>query len=53
MRYPLEVFAAMRAVWPQHKPISVRISANDWVGDDGITPEDAVEIARMLQGRRR
>ena len=34
---------------PRTKPISVRISANDWVGDDGITPEDAVEIARMLQ----
>jgi anthraniloyl-CoA monooxygenase len=49
MRYPLEVFAAMREAWPQHKPMSVRISANDWVGDDGVTPQDAVEIARMLQ----
>ncbi|MBP7241042.1 bifunctional salicylyl-CoA 5-hydroxylase/oxidoreductase [Amaricoccus sp.] len=49
MRYPLEVFRAVRAAWPEAKPISVRISANDWVGDDGITPEDAVEIARMLQ----
>jgi anthraniloyl-CoA monooxygenase len=49
MRYPLEVFHAVRAVWPENKPISVRISANDWVGDDGITPADAVEIARMLQ----
>ena len=49
MRYPLEVFHAVRAVWPQEKPISVRISANDWVGDEGIRPEDAVEIARMLQ----
>ncbi len=49
MRYPLEVFAAVRAVWPGHKPISVRISANDWVGDDGITPQDAVDIARMLK----
>jgi anthraniloyl-CoA monooxygenase len=49
MRYPLEVFRACRAVWPQEKPISVRISANDWVGEDGITPADAVEIARMLQ----
>lgn len=45
MRYPLEVFTAMRAVWPQHKPMSVRISANDWVGDAGVTAEDAVEIA--------
>src|SRR6516165_10488784 len=50
MRYPLEIFGAVRAVWPAGKPISVRISANDWVGDDGIEPEDAVEIARLLQG---
>ena len=48
MRYPLEVFAAMRAIWPGHKPMSVRISANDWVGEAGVTPEDAVEIARMF-----
>ena len=48
MRFPLEVFHAVRAVWPQGKPISVRISATDWVGADGITPPDAVEIARML-----
>jgi anthraniloyl-CoA monooxygenase len=48
MRFPLEVFEAVRAVWPEERPISVRISANDWVADDGITPEDAVEIARML-----
>ncbi|PIE10357.1 MAG: oxidoreductase [Rhodobacterales bacterium] len=49
MRYPLEVFAAMRAVWPDAKPMSVRISANDWVGEDGVTPEEAVEIARQFQ----
>jgi anthraniloyl-CoA monooxygenase len=49
MRYPLEIFAAVRAVTPDDMPISVRISAHDWVGDEGITPEDAVEIARMLQ----
>jgi anthraniloyl-CoA monooxygenase len=48
LRYPLEVFAAMRAVWPDGKPLSVRISANDWVGDEGITPEDAVEIAKAF-----
>jgi len=48
MRFPLEVFHAVRAVWPESKPISVRISANDWVGTDGITPEDAVDIARLL-----
>ncbi len=49
MRYPLEVIDAVRAAWPAHKPLSVRISANDWVGDEGVTPEEAVEIARMLQ----
>jgi anthraniloyl-CoA monooxygenase len=49
MRFPLEVFAAVRAVWPEAKPISVRISAHDWMGDAGITPEDAVLIARMLR----
>ena len=48
MRYPLEVFAAMRAAWPDDKPMSVRISANDWVGDHGVTPDDAVQIARMF-----
>ncbi len=48
MRYPLEVFAAMRAVWPAHKPMSVRISANDWIGANGITADDAVEIARRF-----
>jgi anthraniloyl-CoA monooxygenase len=49
MRYPLEIFHAMRAAWPDDKPISVRISANDWVGSEGITPQESVEIARMLQ----
>lgn len=49
MRYPLEVFAAMRAAWPVDRPISVRISASDWRGDDGVTPQDAVEIARMFR----
>ncbi len=49
MRYPLEVFAAMRAAWPEEKPMSVRISANDWVGEAGVTPEEAVEIAQMFR----
>lgn len=49
MRYPLEVFRAMRAVWPAEKPMSVRISANDWIGDEGVTPEEAVDIARMFR----
>jgi len=48
MRYPLEVLKAMRAVWPEEKPMSVRISANDWVGEDGVTPDEAIEIARMF-----
>ncbi|MFK7878790.1 bifunctional salicylyl-CoA 5-hydroxylase/oxidoreductase [Roseobacter sp.] len=48
MRFPLEVFVAMRAAWPEHKPMSVRISANDWVGADGVTPEEAVEIAKLF-----
>ena len=39
-RYPVEVFKAMREVWPQEKPMSVRISAHDWV-PGGLTPEDA------------
>lgn len=48
MRYPLEVFKAMRAVWPATKPMSVRISANDWVGEAGVTPQEAVDIAKMF-----
>ena len=48
MRYPLEVFSAMRAEWPGQKPMSVRISAHDWVGADGVTPAQAVDIARMF-----
>jgi anthraniloyl-CoA monooxygenase len=48
LRFPLDVFRAMRAVWPADKPMSVRISAHDWV-DGGMTPDDAVEIARALK----
>ncbi len=48
LRYPLEVFEAVRAVWPEHKPMSVRISAHDWV-EGGITPADAVEVARAFK----
>jgi len=48
LRYPLEVFAAMRAAWPGDKPMSVRISATDWAGDNGITPGDAVEIGEAF-----
>jgi anthraniloyl-CoA monooxygenase len=47
LRFPLEVFAAMRAVWPDRKPMSVRISATDWV-ERGISRADAVAIARAF-----
>ncbi len=47
-RYPLEVFAAMRAVWPEDRPMSVRISAHDWA-PGGNTPDDAVQIARWFK----
>ncbi len=47
LRYPLEIFRAMRAQWPPERPMSVRISATDWV-PGGITAEDAVEIARAF-----
>ncbi len=47
MRFPLEVFTAMRAVWPDDKPMAVRVSAVDWV-EGGLTAVEAVEIARML-----
>jgi len=48
LRYPLEVFAAMRAAWPKDRPMSVRISATDWAGEDGITPEDSVRIGEAF-----
>lgn len=47
MRYPLEVFDAIKEVWPQDRPLFVRISATDWV-PDGLTQEDSVEIGRVF-----
>jgi anthraniloyl-CoA monooxygenase len=47
LRFPLEVFDAMRARWPADRPMSVRISATDWT-NDGLTGEDAVAIARAF-----
>jgi anthraniloyl-CoA monooxygenase len=47
-RYPLEVFRAMRAVWPASKPMSVRISAHDWA-PGGNTPDDAIVVARLFK----
>ncbi|MGH2569791.1 MAG: bifunctional salicylyl-CoA 5-hydroxylase/oxidoreductase [bacterium] len=48
MRFPLEVLDAVRAVWPAHKPLSVRISAVDWT-PDGMGPGDAVQVAALLK----
>ena len=48
LRYPLEVFAAMRAAWPSDRPMSVRISATDWAGEDGITPQDSEQIGEAF-----
>src|SRR4051812_8864584 len=47
LRFPLEVFQALRKVWPDEKPMSVRISATDWK-DGGITADDSVLIARAF-----
>ncbi|MDO8251070.1 MAG: oxidoreductase, partial [Rhodoferax sp.] len=47
-RYPLEVFSAMRAAWPEHLPMSVRISAHDWA-PGGNTADDAVDMARLFK----
>ncbi|WP_462293406.1 bifunctional salicylyl-CoA 5-hydroxylase/oxidoreductase [Haliea sp.] len=49
LRYPLEVFRAMREAWPADKPMSVRISAHDWMGEDGNTEDDAVAIASAFR----
>jgi len=48
MRFPLEVFKAVRAVWPQSKPLGIRISAVEWV-DGGWTIEDSIELAKRLK----
>jgi anthraniloyl-CoA monooxygenase len=48
LRFPLEVFDACRAAWPDEKPMSVRVSAVDWA-PGGMQPEDTVEVARALK----
>src|SRR5258708_14080344 len=48
LRFPLEVFEAVPAAWPQGKPMSVRISAHDWV-EGGITPHHTVEMPRPFK----
>ncbi|OFW05206.1 MAG: oxidoreductase [Acidobacteria bacterium RIFCSPLOWO2_02_FULL_68_18] len=50
MRFPLELFAAMRAAWPADKPMGIRVSATDWV-DGGWTPDETVAFARELEQR--
>ena len=47
-RFPLQVFDAMRQVWPEHKPMSVRISATDWY-PGGISEQDVLALAQMLK----
>ena len=48
LRWPLEVLRAMRAAWPAHLPMSVRLSAHDWV-EGGMTPAEAVVLARAFK----
>ncbi len=47
LRFPLELFTAMRAVWPAPRPMSVRVSATDWV-EDGLSPEESVDVGRAF-----
>ncbi len=47
LRFPLEVFRAMRKAWPENKPMSVRISATDWQ-EGGLSGDDAVQVARAF-----
>src|SRR6476469_2477476 len=49
MRFPLQVFDAVRAVWPSHKPLAVRISATDWLEPEGMTTEDAIAAATLFK----
>jgi 2,4-dienoyl-CoA reductase-like NADH-dependent reductase (Old Yellow Enzyme family) len=50
MRFPLEVFDAMRAVWPDNKPLGVRVSATDWA-DGGWTEDETIAFCRELKAR--
>jgi 2,4-dienoyl-CoA reductase-like NADH-dependent reductase (Old Yellow Enzyme family) len=50
IRFPLAVFAAVRAAWPEDRPLGVRVSATDWV-DGGWTPEQTIELARQLKAQ--
>ncbi len=48
MRFPLEILDAVRTAFPDHKPVSVRVSATDW-REDGLTEEELVALAKMLK----
>ena len=50
MRFPLEILEAVRAAWPKHKPLSVRISATDWL-PEGIQDDDVLVLAKALKER--
>ena len=50
MRFPLEVFDAVRAVWPKERPLGARVSATDWI-DGGWTPEETVVFATAMKAR--
>lgn len=50
MRYPLEVFEAVRAVWSKERPLGARVSATDWI-DGGWTPEETVVFAKEMKAR--
>jgi anthraniloyl-CoA monooxygenase len=49
MKFPLQVFSAVRAVWPKEKALFVRVSATDWLGDEGQTVSDTVLFAQKLK----
>ena len=51
MRFPLEVFEAVRAVWPDDRPVLVRVSATDWLPEGGTTIEETIELAHALKER--
>jgi anthraniloyl-CoA monooxygenase len=48
LRFPLEVFTAIRAAWPKDRPMSVRVSAADWIGEGGLSEADSTAIARAF-----
>ena len=50
MRFAIEMYEAVRAAWPEQKPIGMRVSATDWV-DGGWTPEETVVLAKELKKR--